>query len=263
MDLRTAADLAVRLAREAGDFAVKEREETRIESKSEGADLVTDVDREAERRIVEGITEQYPEHAILGEEGGDQGAGSDAEFRWLIDPLDGTNNYVLGIDVYGVCITLCQGKVPVVAVVHDSPKRRTYSAIDGQGAWSTSDSHSEVRRLRLGDGESLSRTTVSFVQGYEVDNDDDYRNVLFDKLERGTKRVLRTWAPAADWGLLATGKLGAVVAYRNEIWDLLGGVMIAQEAGAHMYTEAAGDLIIVGHPQTAADLKNLLTAYEA
>lgn len=260
MDLRKAADLAIRLAREAGDLAVSEREKARAEAKSDGADLVTNVDREAERRIVEGITEQYPEHAILGEEGGDQGADSNAEFRWLIDPLDGTNNYVLGLDVYGVCITLCRGAEPLVAVVHDSPRRRTYSGIDGQGAWLSSEKHPEDQPLMLGNGEPLSRTTISFTQGYGVGHNDDYRNVLFDSLERGAKRVLRTWAPAADWGLLATGKLGAVVAYRNEIWDLVGGAMIAREAGARMYTELSGDLVIVGHPQTAADLRALLPA---
>lgn len=262
MDLRHAANLAIRLAREAGDLAVREQKKARPEAKSHGADLVTDVDCEAERIIVEGITQQYPEHAILGEEGGDQGADPDAEFRWLIDPLDGTNNYVLGLDVYGVCITLCRGVTPVVAVVQDSPRRRTYFAIEGRGAWLASEDHRQNKQLMLLDGGPLSRTTVSFTQGYDVGYDDDYRNVLFDSLERSTKRVLRTWAPAADWGLLATGKLGAVIAYRNEIWDLAGGAMIAQEAGARMYTELSGDLVIVGHPQTATDLKALLATID-
>ena len=73
----------------------------------------------------------FRSHGILGEEDGQQGAGPTAEYNWLIDPLDGTHNYVLGIDVYGVCITLCRGDEPLVAVVHDSPRRRTYWAIKG------------------------------------------------------------------------------------------------------------------------------------
>lgn len=225
-------------------------------SKGDGADLFTHVDREAERRIASAIAARYPEHAILGEEHGEQGAGPSADFRWLIDPLDGTNNYVLSLDIYGVCITLCEGDRSVVAVVHDSPRRRTFWAIRGQGAWlSQGDDH---ERLVLGEAECLRRTTVSFTQGYAVGHDDVRRNALFDRLERSTKRVLRTWAPSVDWGLLATGRLGVVVAYRNEIWDLVGGAMIASEAGAEVHTDPSGDLMMVGHPQTVQELRALL-----
>lgn len=257
MDLRSAADLAISLARDAGEFAVAERVDARVESKGDGADLVTHVDREVERHIVAAIAERYPDHSILGEEDGEQGAGADAEFGWLIDPLDGTNNYVLGLDVYGVCITLCSRGVPVVAVVHDSPRRRTYWAIAREGAWWSVDG-SEPLRLAIADAEPLPVTTISFTQGYRVGHDDERRNVLFDRLERSSKRVLRTWAPSADWGLLVTGGLGALVAYRNEIWDLLGGALIAREAGADVHTDASGDLVIVGRPQTVRELRELL-----
>lgn len=258
MDLRSAAELAIALARDAGDLAVAEREVARIESKSEDGDLVTHVDREAERRIAAGLVERYPEHAVLGEESGEQGAGHGAEFGWLIDPLDGTNNYVLGSDVYGVCITLCEGARPVVAVVHDSPRRCTFWAIAGQGAWLSTEEDTEATPLAVAGAEPLARTTVSFTQGYAVGHDDSRRNVLFDALERGTKRVLRTWAPSFDWGLLVTGRLGAIVAYRNEIWDLAGGTLLAEEAGASVITSPDGHLVIVGRPQTVAELGELL-----
>ena len=257
MDLRSAAELAIALARDAGDLAVAEREVARIESKGEDGDLVTHVDREAERRIAAVLVERYPEHAVLGEESGEQGAGPGAEFGWLIDPLDGTNNYVLGSDIYGVCITLCEGTRPVVAVVHDSPRRRTFWAIAGQGAWLSTEG-GETTPLAVAAAEPLARTTISFTQGYAVGHDDSRRNVLFDALERGTKRVLRTWAPSFDWGLLVTGRLGAVVAYRNEIWDLAGGTLLAEEAGASVITSPDSHLVIVGRPQTAAELGDLL-----
>lgn len=229
----------------------------RVESKGEDGDLLTHVDREAERRIAASLVERYPEHAVLGEESGEQGAGPGAEFGWLIDPLDGTNNYVLGSDIYGVCITLCEGTRPVVAVVHDSPRRRTFWAIAGQGAWLSTEG-GEATPLAVAAAEPLSRTTISFTQGYAVGHDDSRRNVLFDALESGTKRVLRTWAPSFDWGLLVTGRLGAVVAYRNEIWDLVGGTLLAEEAGASVITSPDGNLVIVGRPQTAAELGDLL-----
>ncbi|ATG56019.1 inositol monophosphatase [Brachybacterium ginsengisoli] len=258
MDLRSAADLAITLARQAGDFAVAEQDTARIEAKGAGSDLVTHVDREAERRIVAALREQYPEHSILGEEEGEQGAAAGARHRWLIDPLDGTNNYVLGLDVYGVCITLCEGEQPVMAVVHDSPRRRTCWAIAGQGAWLTLGEGQEPRRLDLGAADPLDRTTIAFTQGYEVGHDDERRNALFAAMERGTKRVLRSWAPSSDWGLLAAGRLGAMVAYRNEIWDRVGGTLITLEAGGELCTDPSGELIVVGKPQTVRELDALL-----
>ena len=257
MDLRSAAEWAIELARGAGNYAVAQQDGARIELKGDGADVVTHVDHEAERRIVAAIAERYPDHAILGEEGGEHGTGPSAEFRWLVDPLDGTNNYVLGLDLYGVCITLCHQDVPVVAVVHDSPRRRTYWAIIEQGAWLSLGAGSDPQPLVLGEASPLAKTTVSLIQGYEVGHDDDRRNAIFAALDRGTKRLLRTWAPSVDWGLLATGRLGAVVAYRNTAWDLVGGAMIADEAGAQVYTDATGDLVIVGHPQTVQEVRSL------
>lgn len=258
MDLRSAAELGITLARQAGDFAVVEHDTARIEAKGTGSDLVTHVDREAELRIVDALREHYPEHAILGEEEGEQGAGSGARYGWLIDPLDGTNNYVLGLDVYGVCITLCDGERPVMAVVHDSPRRRTFWAIAGQGAWLSHGEAEEPRRLDLGAAEPLDRTTIAFTQGYDTGHDDEWRNALFAALERGTKRVLRSWAPSSDWGLLATGHLGATVAYRHEIWDRVGGTLIIVEAGGELRTDLTGELIVVGKPQTVRELDALL-----
>lgn len=258
MDLQRAADLAISLAREAGDFAVAERGAARVEAKGDGADLVTHVDREAERRIAAALRAHYPDHAILGEEAGEQG-DAHGEYRWLIDPLDGTNNYVMGLDVYGVCLTLCHRDRPVVAVVHDSPRRRTIWAIEGDGAFSADAAPAaDVSRPRLGTADDLARTTVAFTQGYDVGPDDPRRNALFDVLERRTKRVLRSWAPSSDWGLLVTGGIGAVVAYRNEIWDLVGGALIATEAGAASWTSPDGDLVIVGRADAVEALRYLV-----
>lgn len=87
MDLRSAAGLAISLAQEAGDLAVSEQDSARVEAKGDAADLVTHVDREAERMIVSSIAERYPDHGILGEEDGQQGAGPTAEYNWLISTL--------------------------------------------------------------------------------------------------------------------------------------------------------------------------------
>jgi myo-inositol-1(or 4)-monophosphatase len=244
-------DLAVRLAREAGDFAVAEAATVEAVSKGTTGDVVTHVDHEAERRIIAGIGAAYPGHAILGEESGHYGS-ADAEYRWLVDPLDGTNNYVLGLASFGVCITVCRGNQPIVAVAHDSTGRHSYAAVAGFGA--TRDGEP----ISMAPPGPLNRETVSWLQGYAVQHDDPYRQRTFNLLDRSCKRVLRTWSPSIDWGLIATGKIAAMIAYRNEPWDLIGGALIACEAGAEMRISSDGDVVLVAHPTLITELAQLI-----
>lgn len=247
-------DLAVRLAREAGDYAVAQLDaDNGIKGKGENGDVVTLVDHEAERRIIEGILGAFPDHAILGEESGHIGE-RDAPVRWLVDPLDGTNNYVMGMPMFGVCITALEGEMPVVAVVHESVRGITTSGMRGGGAVRNG------RDVRLGKAVPLSRSTISWTQGYGVTHDDPFRTRVVDTLEANTKRVLRTWSPSVDWGLIAAGHVGAFVSYRNEIWDLVGGAMIVEEAGGEVYRSPDADLdfLIAGHSETVAEVRALL-----
>lgn len=247
-------DLAVRLAREAGDFAVAQLDaDNSIRGKGERGDVVTLVDHEAERRIIEGILGAFPDHAILGEESGHIGP-DDAPVRWLVDPLDGTNNYVMGMPMFGVCITALAGDEPLVAVVHESVRGITTSAMRGNGAFRNGNP------IQLGDAVPLERATISWMQGYAVTHDDPFRTRVVNTMEATVKRVLRTWSPAVDWGLIAAGHVGAFVVYRNEPWDLLGGAMIVREAGGDIYRvpDEVLDCVIAGHAETVAALRDAL-----
>ena len=244
-------DLAIALAREAGDLAVAQATTAHVEAKGELGDVVTEVDRACEDRILAAIHDRYPDHAVLGEETGAHGA-PDAEYRWLVDPLDGTNNYALGIDYFGVCVTVCRWDEPVVAVAHHSPKRRTFAAIAGGGA--TCDGEP----VAIGEAQPLRSSTIAWTQGYGIDPDDEVRNAAFTRLERSSKRVLRSWCPSVDWGLIATGRIAGMVAYRNEPWDLVGGALIAQEAGAEVATDASGRWVVVAHPVLLPELLAVL-----
>jgi myo-inositol-1(or 4)-monophosphatase len=247
-------DLAVRLAREAGDYAVAQLDaENGITGKGSAGDVVTLVDHEAERRIIAAIQAAFPDHAILGEESGLIGSES-APVRWLVDPLDGTNNYVMGMPMFGVCITACAGNEVLVAVVHESVRGITTSAIRGHGAFRNG------QPIRLGNAVPLNRATISWTQGYGVSHEDAFRARATDLLEAQAKRLLRTWSPSVDWGLIAAGHVSAFVSYRNELWDLLGGAMIVQEAGGEIYRapDDEFDCVIAGHPETVAKLRELL-----
>lgn len=245
-------DLAIRLARDAGQYAVVELDaRPAVLAKGENGDVVTHVDQEAERRIVAGIRRAFPDHAIVGEESGIHG-DVDAEMRWFVDPLDGTNNYVMGLPMFGVCLTVCRGDEPVVAVVHDSIRNITTSAIRGQGAWRGD------QRLALQGATDLKRCTLSWTQGYAVTYDDPFRTRAVELMERAAKRVLRTWSPSIDWGLIASGQVGAFVAYRNELWDLIGGALIVEEAGGVISRASDIDCVIVGQREIVAKLRDLL-----
>jgi myo-inositol-1(or 4)-monophosphatase len=243
--------LAVRLAKDAGDFAVAESGAAIALPKGEAGDVVTYVDLEAERRIVAGIRAEYPDHSIFGEESGQHG-NVNAEFRWLIDPLDGTNNYVLGLASYGVCITVCRAGTAIAAVVHDSSGGHSYAATAGGGAFVNGRSVLMTRPGRL------SLETVSMLQGYSVQHDDARRVHISSALNRSCKRVLRTWSPSIDWGLVASGRVPALIAYRNDEWDLVGGALIACEAGAEMRTSADGEVVVVSHPNLIDELCSLV-----
>jgi myo-inositol-1(or 4)-monophosphatase len=247
-------DLAVRLAREAGDYAVAQLDaDNGITGKGSAGDVVTLVDHEAERRIIAAIQAAFPDHALLGEESGLIGSDA-APVRWLVDPLDGTNNYVMGMPMFGVCITACVEDEAVVAVVHESVRGLTTSAIRGHGAFRNG------MPIRLGDPAPLSRATISWTQGYGVAHDDAFRTQATDLLESHAKRLLRTWSPSVDWGLIAAGHVSAFVSYRNELWDLIGGAMIVQEAGGDVYRAPHDELdcVIAGHSATVAELRQLL-----
>lgn len=252
LDLEHVHEVAVRLAQEAGRYAVGQLDANNgIEAKGDGADVVTLVDREAECRIVAGIHEAFPGHAVIGEESGRHGSDA-APVHWLVDPLDGTNNYVMGMPMFGVCITVCEGDEPVAAVVHDSMRDISTSAFRGGGAY-RGDS-----RTCIGDASPLDRTTISWSQGYAVAYDDPFRMRAMDVMERSAKRVLRTWSPSIDWGLLAAGQTGAFVLYRNELWDLVGGALTIQEAGGVVYNAPEAECVIAGHKEIVASLRALL-----
>jgi myo-inositol-1(or 4)-monophosphatase len=206
---------AIATAREAGSIARGDfGRDVLAEPKGERGDVVTRVDREAEALIVAAIHDRFPDHDVRSEEGAAAGPG-DSAWRWEVDPLDGTNNFVLGLPLYGVCLTLVHDGAPVVS-------------------------------------------TVSWLQGYAVEAADPVSERCRRALERTYKRVLRTWAPSVDWALLAAGRLGGVVAYRNEYEDLNGGVLLAREAGAAVAPFALGAGVVAAAPDAIEALVALL-----
>lgn len=207
-----------------------------ITAKGDRGDLVTDLDHEAERIIIDCITEKFPEHRIVSEECGEI-AGS-AEWTWLLDPLDGTNNVALGLPLFGVCVTLCHDGIPKISAVYAGHKDATYVAVQGHGVM-----RDGTAPVRIVGSTEPCRTTVSWIQGYGVCPDDPVPHRALAGLRGKFKRILQLWAPTVDWALLVEGRIGAVVCYQNEVEDLMGGILAAVEAGA-VLTDFSGRAVV-------------------
>ncbi|MFF8972026.1 inositol monophosphatase family protein [Streptomyces sp. NPDC014995] len=195
--------------------------------KGERGDVVTDLDLLAERIVVDRIRERFPHDRILAEESGDLG-GDGGGRTWLVDPLDGSNNVVIGLPVYVVGVALCVDGAPVTGVVHEPVSGRTWSARLGGGA------HGPGGRLAAaGGGRPLSPAgpVLAWTQGHAVRRDDPAVRALRHTLELGSRRLLQLWAPLLAWAMLARGDIDGFVGYRAEAIDLPAGALLAREAG--------------------------------
>jgi len=132
-DLAAARELVAGLAVRAGRLQVERRDTLRVGApKAHANDVVSDVDIASERLIVDALRAEWPDDAVQAEEG--HGRGGTSGWKWVVDPLDGTRNYISRTGPWSVCIALYQGDQARVAVVHDPAADETFSAVDGGGA---------------------------------------------------------------------------------------------------------------------------------
>lgn len=191
-------------------------------------DVKTVLDRACEERAIEIIRGAFPKDGIRSEEAGHVGP-EDPEREWVLDPLDGTNNVAAGLPIFASAVAVRNEDVTDLAAVHEPLPAETYVAERGGGV--TIDG----RRVEAGSELPLSRGTVSFVVGLPAVEDSELKaeaGTYKDGLGAACKRVLSTWAPCVDWGLLARGAIEAVVAFRPDEWEVYAGELLARESGA-------------------------------
>lgn len=199
-----------------------------VHLKSNQADIVTEVDRLSETRIREVIAAAYPDHAVLGEEQGEQGAG--ATHRWLVDPLDGTTNYASGFPFYAVSIGLeIEGQL-AVGVVLDSANDRLFTAVRGEGA------QLDGAPIRVSGTSSLSTSLLS--TGFDGTEAGISANLVhFGHALRKTRGVRRAGSGALDLCLVASGQADGFWELILHPWDVAAGVLIVREAGGRVTNE--------------------------
>lgn len=247
-DLSHARAVAVEAAEAAGDV-VRARlfRHFEVHEKGDAGDVVTELDYAAEKVVVSRIQAAFPGHRVISEEmGGVDGAadapdGGAARWTWLIDPVDGTNNVVIGLPVLAVGIALCRDGVPVVSAVHDPVSRRTWSAARGRGAWiATGDAACHPLHTPKVEGHGRRRPLLAWIQGYAVGRDDATARAMRALVADRAHRVLDLWAPLTCWTMLARGDIDGIVGYRIGEIDLHAGALIATETGLHVRDFSGG-----------------------
>lgn len=227
----TYLEAAIGMAREAGaiQLAAFRSGDLGVETKSNLYDVVTRVDKECEALIARCIAERFPEHALLGEEGGQRGAAA-SEWLWVVDPLDGTTNYSQGLPVFTVSIALQHRGETVVGVVYAPWLDELYTAARGGGAW-LAERGKEPRPIRTA-GKAEIRTAV-LATGFPYDKDVNADNNL-DNVERILPHIrgLRRMGSAAyDLCCVAAGWIDAYWELALHEWDVCAGTLIVEEAG--------------------------------
>ncbi|HEU0040788.1 MAG TPA: inositol monophosphatase family protein [Jiangellaceae bacterium] len=259
----TAADpaelvvLAERIAREAGTL-VRERRAavermTVAATKSTPTDVVTESDTAAEELIRTRLADARPDDGILGEEAGTTAGGSGV--LWVVDPIDGTVNYLYGIPQYAVSIAAQVDGVVVAGVVHNPESGATWTARRGGGA------HLDRKPIRQSGCDRLDRALVGTGFGYDAARRAGQAAVLLEVLP-AVRDIRRAGAAALDLCAVATGWLDAFYERGLAAWDLAAGALIAEEAGAvvgGLHGRGAGpDLVLAAAPGIAAELRDLL-----
>jgi myo-inositol-1(or 4)-monophosphatase len=217
-------ELALAAAREAGELLVERfgGPASGVESKSSTTDMVSDADRAAERLLRERLTTARPDDGILGEEGSNVTGTSG--LRWVVDPLDGTTNYLFGYPVWSVSIACEDDDGGVVAVVHDPIRGETFAARRGAGA--TLNGHPVHTRAPRG----LDRALVGTGFGYAPDDREFQARVLTGLLAR-VRDVRRGGSAALDLAWVACGRLDGFYEWGIKHWDRAAGMLLVAEAG--------------------------------
>jgi myo-inositol-1(or 4)-monophosphatase len=223
--LKLAKETAVEAALAAGRLIRKQFDEVIVpEWKSEDGDIVTATDRASEAVILARIGSAFPNHAVRSEETGWNGV--EADWLWLIDPLDGTNNFAVGLPVFGTSITLIYKGIPQLGVIYDPVLDKLYVGEKGAGSFC----NGVPMRAAAVESLPVRRMTVGWIQGHHVQKKDEAMR-LKRHLDERFKRSLRLWAPSLLWSGLARGDLDAVILYNSEGDDLYSGILLAEEAG--------------------------------
>lgn len=226
-------NIAVRAALSAGKILTRYFEHTdslKVDSKGRN-DFVSEVDRTAEQEIIQIIRKAYPDHAILAEE---SGASGDSHTSWIIDPLDGTTNYLFGVPQFSVSIAVKQSGNLLAGVVYDPLRNELFTASRGRGA------QLNDRRIRINKKDRLNGALIGTGIPYRDHRYlDAYTDMMKDFIRSDIAGIRRPGSAALDFSWLAAGRFDGFWELGLAPWDFAAGALLVREAGG-VVTDLAG-----------------------
>ncbi len=225
--------VAESIAREAGEFMIRERQrgfDVDLKGKN---DLVTTIDVAVERRVTEQLSVAFPDDAIFGEELG-QSSGPEGR-RWVIDPIDGTLNFAMGVPMYCISIAMQVDGQSVVGVIYEPSRGEMFSAVSGRGAW--------LDGVPMRCTPTAEYADAVLVTGFPPlktgQKQDNLEN--FVRVSRATRGVRRLGSAAIDLAYVAAGRMDGFWEYHLNPWDTAAGYLMVTEAGGRVTTAAGAD----------------------
>ncbi len=234
-------NVAVEIAQEAGKILIEELSRPLdLRYKGDEVDLVTQADKRSERLIVERLTKYFPDHAVAAEEGTGHESASASEFRWHVDPLDGTTNFAHGYPCFCVSIALAQRDTLLAAVVFNPFYNEFFSAARGEGATFNG------KKIHVSRNATLS--TSLLCTGFPVRNRKASPNLqYYGDFTQRSHGVRRDGSAALDLASVAAGRFDGFWEFGLQKWDTAAGVLLIEEAGGKV-TDFAGSPYQLGGP---------------
>lgn len=253
---------AARRASQIINRAAQDVEHLRIAPKKYNNDFVTEVDRAAEAAIIEILREAYPDYGILAEESGLTDAGEGGkDYQWVIDPLDGTTNFIHGFPQYSVSIGLTYKGQLNQALVYDTTRNEMFTASKGGGAFLNE------RRIRVSKRTKLEEALVGTGFPYRVFDHIDTYLAIFKDLTQKTAGMRRPGAASLDLSWVACGRLDGFWEFGLSPWDMAAGALIITEAGG-LVSDLAGEAgyldsgnLVAGNPKVFAQLLQVIQSH--
>ena len=262
--MHPALNIAIKAARRAGQIinrASLDIEHLKVAVKQQ-SDFVTEVDQAAEAAIIYVLQEAYPQYGILAEESGERvGQGAGADFQWIIDPLDGTTNFIHGFPQYAISIALAERGQVTQAVIYDPTNNELFTATKGSGAFLND------RRIRVSSRLKLADSLIGTGFPYRSFEHIDAYLGVFKELTQKTAGLRRPGAASLDLAYVACGRLDGFFEFGLSPWDIAAGSLLITEAGG-LVSDLAGEStylssgnVVAGAPKVFAPLLQLISPY--
>ncbi len=262
--MHPALNIAIKAARRAGQIinrASNDLDLLKVATKQPN-DFVTEVDKAAEAAIIETLREAYPSYGILAEESGlSDGKGADSDYQWIIDPLDGTTNFIHGLPQYAISIALAKGGVIEQAVVFDPNRNELFTASKGGGAFLNE------RRIRVSKRTKLAESLIGTGFPYRMFDKVDLYLAVFKELAEKTAGQRRPGAASLDLAYVACGRYDGFWEFCLSPWDMAAGALLISEAGG-LISDLRGDTnyletgnVIAGTPKVFAPLLKIVQSH--